>query len=256
MINLMQLIKDHYDQYTPQEKIVADNLLEFPRFILEKNISSLAASINVSRNSITRFCKTLGFSGYTEFKYEFSKYITQQSDRKNQKQTGLVADIIEAYKGKLDEIPAQNFIQDEDVFYLAEEICKASSVKIIGTGKSVPPALQLKYSLQTLEVYVQMMDSLYFSDDLSFLFNEDDVVLVYSVSGKSLATNQVLAGALKAKAKVFMITTAKKLSLDVEKMLILPNVSKNNPFIFSNHTLFYIFNDLLCNAISYYKKEA
>ncbi|GIN71524.1 N-acetylmannosamine kinase [Bacillus sp. J14TS2] len=255
MVNLIQLIQDNYETFTPQEKIVADNFLEYPRFILDKNISGLAASIGVSRNSITRFCKTLGFSGYTEFKFEFSKFLTLQQGTSDDSNKNLVHEIIHGYKGKLDEILNQNLIKEEGIFELAKEISTASSIKILGTGKSTPPGLQLKYSLQTLGIYAQMMDSLFIADDMEYLFSKEDIVIVYSVSGKSLFTNQILAGALKKKAKIYMITTSKKINLNIERVFVLPNVSQENPFVFSNHTLFYIFNDMLCNAINYGLKD-
>ncbi|RHW46323.1 hypothetical protein DS832_06075 [Bombilactobacillus bombi] len=249
MFNFNNLIKLNYSKLTKQEKVVADSLIEYPRFVLEKNISNLALSINVSRNTITRFCKKLGFSGYSEFKYEYNKYLNHGTTIKSTDNNNLIRNIIDDYQRKLSEISNNDYLNDKDINNLAKTILNKNPLKIIGTGKSTPPALQLKYSLQTLGIYAQIMDSIYYSDDFSYLFNKNDIVLVYSVSGHSVLTNAIMQGAITKKAAIYMVTTNKNIKIPLKALFILPNVSIDNNFLFSNHTFFYIFNDILCNAI-------
>lgn len=254
MFDFNQLIQEHYDEFTPQEKTVADNFLEFPNHILEKNITNLAASFNVSRNSITRFCQRLGFSGYTELKYEFKKYLASIHSIGSQ-DTSLLSNMADAYQEKLSEITFLNTFSDSDIYELAKKIVTAPSIKIIGTGKSTSVALQLKYHLQDLGIYGQFMDYVYLSKDLDFAFNKQDLVIVYSVSGKSYATNAIMQSAINKNSHIIFITTAKNLNFQVEQLFILPNVSHYSPYYLSNHLLLHVFNDILYNAISYQQTQ-
>ncbi|WJS82725.1 MurR/RpiR family transcriptional regulator [Tetragenococcus halophilus] len=250
MFDFNQLIQEHYDEFTPQEKTVADNFLEFPNHILEKNITNLAASFTVSRNSITRFCQRLGFNGYTELKYEFKKYLASIHTIDSQS-ANLLSNMTNAYQEKLSEIAALNTFSDVDIYEFAKKVITNPTVKIIGTGKSTSVALQLKYHLQDLGIYSQFMDYIYLSKDLDFAFDSQDLVIVYSVSGKSYATNTILQSAINKNAHIIFITTAQNLNFKVEQQFILPNVSHYNPYYLSNHLLLYVFNDILYNAISY-----
>lgn len=140
-MDIFLLIKSALPQLTRQEKIVADSLLEFPELVVEKNITSLAQSIGVSRNTVTRFCKTLGFQGYTEFKYAVNAYFAQKIDRNSS--SSSINLMIESYKQMLDQLIATNL----NLKKLAEQILQSVSIKIVATGKSSPCADQLKYNL-------------------------------------------------------------------------------------------------------------
>lgn len=249
MLDIDTLIKLNYQKMTRQERKVADNLIKYPRFALEKSISNLALSINVSRNTITRFCKVLGFSGYAEFKYEYIKFINRNLRNKTSCNNNFIHEIVTTYKDKIGEIETKGKLENKDIMQLAKSIVQGKPLKIIGTGKSSPVAQQMKYSLQTLGIYAQIMDSIYYSNDFSYLFNKDDVVLVYTVSGHSILTNAVMKGAIEKKANVYMVTTNENIDAPLKSLFVLPNVSVNNSFLFSNHTFFYIFNDILCNYI-------
>ena len=249
MLDIETLIKLNYQKMTRQERKVADDLIKYPRFALEKNISNLALSINVSRNTITRFCKALGFSGYAEFKYQYIRFINRNLRNKTSRNNNFIHEIVTTYKNKIGEIETKGKLENKDIRQLAKSIVQRKPLKIIGTGKSSPVAQQIKYSLQTLGIYAQLMDSIYYSNDFSYLFNKDDIVLVYTVSGHSILTSTVMKGAIEKKANIYMVTTNEKIDVPLKALFVLPNVSVDNSFLFSNHTLFYIFNDILCNYI-------
>lgn len=248
VMDIFLLIKSALPQLTRQEKIVADSLLEFPELVVEKNITSLAQSIGVSRNTVTRFCKTLGFQGYTEFKYAVNAYFAQKIDRNSS--SSSINLMIESYKQMLDQLIATNL----NLKKLAEQILQSVSIKIVATGKSSPCADQLKYNLQTLNIYSEVVEKIYYSDDLSYVFQPRDLVIIYTVSGKSALTNSIAGGAVKSKANVFAVTAAKSLPFATTETYILPNARDLNKYSISNHLLFYLFNDLLTNEVVKYSK--
>ncbi len=65
----LQLIRQNYDNFSDAERKVADYLLNHPNIAPLPNIRELANASNTSISSIVRFCKTMGFDGYSEFRY-------------------------------------------------------------------------------------------------------------------------------------------------------------------------------------------
>lgn len=58
--------------FTYQEKMIADYILEHPHCILEYNARELADMLYTSSSTIIRFCKKLGFSGFPAFQRQYA----------------------------------------------------------------------------------------------------------------------------------------------------------------------------------------
>lgn len=57
-----------YDTFTRMEQNIADYVLEHGKDVLEMSISTLARECKVVESTIFRFCRTLGVSGYRDFR--------------------------------------------------------------------------------------------------------------------------------------------------------------------------------------------
>ena len=68
----LEHIKGNYDSLTRQHKVIARFLLENPSAVLSMGIHEFAEKVGVSRATVFRFCKELGFGGYTDLQRSFS----------------------------------------------------------------------------------------------------------------------------------------------------------------------------------------
>ena len=68
-------IKNKYNSMSESEKKIADYILDSNFSEDELTINSLAAATDTSVSTVVRFCKTLGFKGYAEFKFYCQKGI-------------------------------------------------------------------------------------------------------------------------------------------------------------------------------------
>lgn len=66
-------IQQKYPSMSEGERKVADYFLGTVHHVSLPNINELADAVQTSISTIVRFCKTLGFSGYSEFKYHYQK---------------------------------------------------------------------------------------------------------------------------------------------------------------------------------------
>ena len=79
---LLDSIRTQLDSLSKSERKVALAVLEAPSATVSQNITALAKSAQVSEPTVVRFCRTLGYDGWHEFKLKLAQGLA----------LGLVAD--------------------------------------------------------------------------------------------------------------------------------------------------------------------
>ena len=77
--NPYQIIRTNYPSYSKVFRVIADYILNNPEEVLESNIHQLGRELDIAESSIVRFCKTIGYSGFSELKIMLAKYGRQSS---------------------------------------------------------------------------------------------------------------------------------------------------------------------------------
>ena len=68
-VNVFSLIRSQYLNLIPSEKRIADYVLEHPKESVYLSNDQLAEVCHVSKATVTRFCRSVGYSNYKEYKY-------------------------------------------------------------------------------------------------------------------------------------------------------------------------------------------
>ncbi|PLV59067.1 MurR/RpiR family transcriptional regulator [Thermotoga sp. KOL6] len=77
-MDVIQTIREKYEEFTKAEKRIADVVLENPRSIIESSISDLSKRAGVkSEASIVKFYKKLGLSSFQQFKVLLAQSISR-----------------------------------------------------------------------------------------------------------------------------------------------------------------------------------
>lgn len=66
--DIFAAISHRYDTFTRMEQNIADYVLEHGKDVLDMSISTLARECKVVDSTVFRFCRTLGVSGYRDFR--------------------------------------------------------------------------------------------------------------------------------------------------------------------------------------------
>ena len=66
--DIFAAISHRYDTFTRMEQNIADYVLEHGKDVLDMSISTLARECKVVESTVFRFCRTLGVSGYRDFR--------------------------------------------------------------------------------------------------------------------------------------------------------------------------------------------
>ena len=69
----MASIKNHYNSMTPTERIIADYVLANSSQVTEMNVAQLAQASGTAGSAVIRFCKSAGYSGFSQFRLTLAK---------------------------------------------------------------------------------------------------------------------------------------------------------------------------------------
>ena len=75
---VIQVIKDEYENIFSAEKKVADYVLSNPQQTVEFNVSQLAKASGVSDATVVRMCHHIGYAGYYQFRITLSRDLGRQ----------------------------------------------------------------------------------------------------------------------------------------------------------------------------------
>lgn len=190
--------------YSKKERLIGSYIEENLKKVSEISIEELAKKLEVSNATIIRFCKKIGFSGFSELKTLIKK---ERTDQKNIDKNLAGEKIKSDYISLLDE--AVKSIDFDVIKKVADEILKSKKISIYGMGSSGLSAMELNQKL-----FRTGFNSNYFLDSHnmkinSSLLGEKDVIVVISFSGQRKEINTALEIAKSNGVKILGITNYK-----------------------------------------------
>ncbi|MCI8530014.1 MAG: MurR/RpiR family transcriptional regulator [Lachnospiraceae bacterium] len=212
--NIVEQITEKYHVLTRSGKKLADYIFANTHDAQYLSISSLAENSGVSEASITRFCRSLGLSGYNDLKLELAKaaYLTDIGEPLESPDTITSEDTMKSIFNKLH---ASNILSLNETMELLDEnqisravdlISAADRVFCFGQGGSMVMAMEAwaRFSTATSR-FVHIEDSHMQVMNIA-LASEKDVILFFSYSGSTKDMEDVMRIAKKRQVSVILIT--------------------------------------------------
>jgi len=256
-MNPFQLMKFHEKGFTKSDKLISKSLLETPYDFIQANISLSAEKINTSPSALLRFCKKLGYKGFSEFRFELERYLNSANHAVSDEETGNQR-IISIYKESLDQF--LDSVSDEKIETLAKNILNASKVKIFGVERTGLVAQELYLCLLKIGISSEVfVDEYLFS--LTIKTTKSDELHIYiSVSGLTTKINDSIQESYEENANVAVITHNPNISnVELINTLVILPMADISQLSFSNiqsHVLNHIFIEVLIASIKKnYKKS-
>lgn len=213
---MLDEIENNMANMRPSEKKVAKYIIKNVDDVLYSNISKLSIEIGVSEPTIIRFCRTLGYTGFQEFKIELAKTHTLDSPQLTLINEEISrSDTIKDIATKVINshiLTLSSTLQSLDLAEaqrVADLLLRASRIEMYGLGGSGTVAIDsenkfIRTKLNTyvcIDAHVQLMRA--------SLLDETCAVILFSNLG---ATDNLIKVAKLAKengAKVILITSRK-----------------------------------------------
>ncbi|WP_374020858.1 MurR/RpiR family transcriptional regulator [Paenibacillus thiaminolyticus] len=211
-ISILTRIHSMYNSFTNTERKVADYILEHTRSVIYMSITDLADACDVGESSIFRFCKSLTFKGYQEFKIALAHSITVENEIPQLTEQIGMDDTIEQVASKVltTNVNAINETYDllkaDDIEKAIDYMIQAERIHFFGVGTSLITALEAKNKFMRItrktecsfDSHLQMMSAA--------LMTARDVAVMFSYSGSTKDTIEVAKKVKEKGAKIISIT--------------------------------------------------
>lgn len=247
-MNLLNTIEHKKTTLSNTEKKVCDYILEHPEQIESCTITKLANQADTSTSAVLRFCQSLGFKGYKDFRFELMNDLKNTHHQDNgSKFESLVNQYINTMNHfkMMDQKIIENLIKD---------IKNAKSISICGMHYSSLPAKQLSYGLQDLG-YMNYFsqDYLEFTHLLNAIDNES-LLIYFSINGNKNGVFHYLVPNVQDTLpnNSYLITLNDKAPLSdyFKQTITLPGSYLSHTSIIDNESISSMFVEILINMLS------
>ncbi|QGM80954.1 MurR/RpiR family transcriptional regulator [Otariodibacter oris] len=199
---------------TKTEKKIANAILAQPGLLAQCSLSEVASQLDVGEATFIRFCRTLGFKGYTDFKLDLAiELATQEKESSTLLDTEVLEsdtsqEIATKLHSTLHNVIAEtiNLLNYDDLEKVVSELRKADRIFLFGVGTSGITAEDAKHKLMRIGYQTDAVTNNHFMYMQASLLRKGDVVIGISHSGYSEETTRALRIAKDNKARTIAIT--------------------------------------------------
>ncbi|HHW08912.1 MAG TPA: MurR/RpiR family transcriptional regulator [Firmicutes bacterium] len=200
----------------PAERRVAEAVLADPAQVRSSSITALADALSVSQTTIMRFCRSLGYSGYAEFKLAVVEALAseQKLTFAGSHSEVLANDDIQTVQAKVLQMNMKALAEtsasvDSRLLERAISVLlQADKIEIVGVGSSLPIALDLYYRLLRTGLNPRCSVDSHFQAINASVLCERDACMAISYSGLTRETLDAVRAAKEAGAATLCITNA------------------------------------------------
>jgi DNA-binding MurR/RpiR family transcriptional regulator len=192
------------------ERAIAEVVLKDPAAVIHMSISELAQRADVGESTVVRFCRTIGYTGYHEFKLRLAQdlvgsaeYIHERISFKDDVEQ-LAAKIFQSNRQAIEN--TQRAIDPQQIKKAAVQIARARKIEIYGIGYSFFTALDAKFKLLRLGLIADASGDSHLQAMSASTLSKKDVAIGISHSGSSRDTVDALSIAKESGATTVAIT--------------------------------------------------
>jgi DNA-binding MurR/RpiR family transcriptional regulator len=212
--NIIDTIGSLYNSLTPSSKRIADYVMSNATQVSKHSIAELSQIVNAGDATIIRFCRTLGFKGYQDFKMELAIEVSNLQGREKEIfDTDVTAeDNAEVIGHKLQSTiesvlsETMNLLNFQSLELVAEALKDAKAIYFFGVGSSGLTAESAKHKFMRIGLNVDAFTNNHFMYVKASLMQPGDFAVGISHSGNSVETTKALRLAKENGATTIAIT--------------------------------------------------
>lgn len=247
-MNPIQNIIINETNMTKSELKIMNYILDNKEEIAQKSLIELAQASDTSKSAILRFCKKIGYEGYSEFKYDISNYLLSPNNSIHESQSQNVVDICAST------ITEMNHTLDlEPMLYLKEKMLTSNQIKIFGISETGLSANFFAYRLIDYGYDVEAVTQTNLLAKKAKLSTPKDLHIVLSLSANTELITEVIKESYKRKIPTVLITqnSRYKERTKLDSLILLPVFDYNiqQGIILDSQILFHVFFNVFINLL-------
>ena len=184
-IEVLEVVKEKYDDIFSAEKKVADFVLSNPQKVVDSNVSELAKQSGVSDATVVRMCHHIGYSGYYQFRFTLARDLgkKQYGDMVIPKSKDAVEKVFHGYAENM--LAIGKHIDTENMWNCVNLIKTCKTAHIIAIGNTNVLAQYMGFRLGRLGIRCTYgLSAEYFMNHVN-LADPNDILIAISKSGTS-----------------------------------------------------------------------
>lgn len=253
VMNPLERIESYSSEFTKSDRDIADVVLKDPREAVRSSIDHLAKVANVSKSAIVRFSNRIGYSGFTDFKYDLSRYLVSQNasasdDTEKKDPIHAITGLYSRYISMI-----ADCISEEDLKKAAEIILRSDRIKIYGQNRTYHSALQLRTRFAKISLDAEAVCDLSLMTDLSYTLKEKDCLIIFTIADNTGLYKRQLPIYKESRCSVICIAMTPSLPFrkQCSEYIVLPRISKDSAVSFlDDQAIYFVFIELLMDAIA------
>lgn len=208
---LLAQVEATRDDLSRSEARVADYVLSHPHSVLELSIEALSKVAGVSEPTVARFCKSVGFSGWKEFKIQVARSLgggvpfVHQDVRADDPIGVAAAKVVDRSIGALAAL--RDRLDSGALKAAVSVLARASRIEFYGQGSSGIVALDAQHKFFRLGIPTVAYSDPHVHAMSAALLGPSDVVVAISAGGRTLDLIRSVEIAQGAGAQIIGITT-------------------------------------------------
>lgn len=206
-------IRNVYGNLSRVERKAADYILENSGRVVEMNVAELGEEAGVAGSAVIRFCKKLGYSGYSQFRMALARELARRPQKVMPILTGedtageAVRKVFDSGMRTLQNTLAM--LDLEQIELLTEKMRTAGRICIFGVGTSSSIAEDAEYRFLQLGLAASSYTDILFMPVAARNLKKGDLAIAVSHSGRTEATLEALELARRQGAFTAAVTSYK-----------------------------------------------
>ncbi len=213
----LAFLSERYDRLRQSERKVADTVLANADQVIHYSVSQLAEEAKVSDPTVIRFCRSLGFKGFQDFKIRLAQSIvpTVRSIHESVDENAEAPDLVQrVFEANVDAIRSTLKTLDfATVQVVVDALAQANRIIFYGLGGSAAVAMDAYHKFFRIGIPCVWFDDVHMAIMAASMMKPGEVFVVISHSGASRDVVETAGVAAAAGATTVGIVSYSKTAL-------------------------------------------
>lgn len=250
-MNVFEKMQISSTGFTKTDMQIYDYIVGHPTETVHLNIQEIADEVHVSKSAMLRFTQKVGYSGFSEFKYEFSRYV----------HSGVSHAYDTTYHSKFEEIVhiyektipfMTETIQEEDIKQLVDKMLQANKIKVFGINSTGLAVKQMRNRFHKIAFDAEAVTDPILIPELALQGKPEDLHIYFSTTGNTAVTLEAIKNSSSKKIPTVLITMNEKAKMAefATMLFVLPNTKMMmSDYFLDLQVMNYIFIEIIISYL-------
>ena len=228
---LLDSLRTQLDTLSKSERKVALAVLKDPKLAVAENITALARNAQVSEPTVVRFCRTIGYDGWQEFKLKLAQALALALPGANESpaQDDLAADLVNKICSRSINtlLDLRNNLPADAIQRALDILAISNKIEFYGQGSSGMVAADAQHKFFRSGVPTVAYSDPHIHSISATLLQKGDTVVAISQRGNSAALLRSVQLARRTEADVIALTPSGSPLAEMATLLVPIDLSFN-----------------------------